>query len=38
VELIVVGSRRRNRVRRLLFDGLADELVVEAAADALVVR
>ena len=38
VELIVVGSRQRSLVRHLLFDGLADELVVEAAADVLVVR
>src|SRR5512133_594424 len=37
VELIVVGSRQRNLVRHLL-DGLADELVVKAAADVLVVR
>jgi nucleotide-binding universal stress UspA family protein len=38
VELIVVGSRQRNLVRHLLFDRLADELVLEAAADVLVVR
>jgi nucleotide-binding universal stress UspA family protein len=38
VELIVVGSRHRNVVRHPLFDGLADELVAEAAADVLVVR
>jgi hypothetical protein len=36
VELNVVGSRQRNLVRHLLFVGLADELVVEAAADVLV--
>jgi nucleotide-binding universal stress UspA family protein len=38
VELIVVGSRQRNLVRHVLFDRLAHELVVEAAADVLVVR
>jgi nucleotide-binding universal stress UspA family protein len=38
VELIVIGSRQRNLVRHLLSDSLADELVVEAAADVLVVR
>ena len=38
VELIVVGSRQRSLVRHLLFDGLADKLVVEASADVLVVR
>src|SRR5512132_3603087 len=37
-QLIVVGSRQRRLVRHLLFDSLADELVVEAAADVLVVR
>jgi nucleotide-binding universal stress UspA family protein len=38
VEMIVVGSRQRNLVRHLLFDRLADKLVVEAAVDVLVVR
>jgi nucleotide-binding universal stress UspA family protein len=38
VDLIVIGSRQRNLVRHLLSDSLADELVVEAAADVLVVR
>ena len=37
-QLIVVGSRQRKLVQHLLFDSLADELVVEAAADVLVVR
>jgi nucleotide-binding universal stress UspA family protein len=37
-QLIVVGSRQRRLVQHLLFDSLADELVVEAAADVLVVR
>jgi nucleotide-binding universal stress UspA family protein len=38
VELIVIGSRQRNLVRHLVSERLADELVVEAAADVLVVR
>jgi nucleotide-binding universal stress UspA family protein len=38
VELIVIGSRQRNLVRKLLFDRLAAELLVEAVADVLVVR
>ena len=38
VGLIVIGSRQRNLVRHLLFERLASELVVEAAADVLVVR
>jgi nucleotide-binding universal stress UspA family protein len=37
VELIVIGSHQRNLVSHL-FDRVADELVVEAAADVLVVR
>jgi nucleotide-binding universal stress UspA family protein len=37
-ELIIIGSRQRHLVRHLLFDRLAAELVVEAAADVLVVR
>jgi nucleotide-binding universal stress UspA family protein len=38
VELIVIGSRQRTLVRHLLSDSPVNELVVEAAADVLVVR
>jgi nucleotide-binding universal stress UspA family protein len=38
VDLIVVGSRQQSLVKHLLFDSLAGELVLEAAADVLVVR
>jgi nucleotide-binding universal stress UspA family protein len=37
-QLIVVGSGQRNLVKHLLSANVADELVVEAAADVLVVR
>jgi nucleotide-binding universal stress UspA family protein len=38
VQLIVVGSGQRNLVQHLLGANVADDLVVEAAADVLVVR
>jgi nucleotide-binding universal stress UspA family protein len=38
VQLIVVGSGQKNLVQHLLPANVADELVVEAAADVLVVR
>jgi nucleotide-binding universal stress UspA family protein len=37
-DLIVVGSRHRGVVRRLLFGSVSGELVVEASSDVLVVR
>ena len=37
-ELIVVGSRHRGVIRRLLFGSVSGKLVVEASSDVLVVR
>ena len=37
-DLVVVGSRHRNLVQRLLFGSVSGQLVVEAPADVLVVR
>jgi nucleotide-binding universal stress UspA family protein len=37
-DLIVVGSRHRGVVRRLLLGSVSGELVVEASSDVLVVR
>lgn len=37
-DLIVVGSRHRSAIRRLLFGSVSRELVVEAAFDVLVVH
>jgi nucleotide-binding universal stress UspA family protein len=38
VDLVVVGSRHRGLIKRLLFGSVSAELVVEAPCDVLVVR